>query len=203
MRLRLLLPLAILLLLVGSADAQPGQTAPGQTAPYPQQYPQPQYQQYPGYVQQAQPLPTRTTSYGWHVFAADAATWAMLSLGDNGSSEGIATIGAMGLFFGGPMVHLAHGNTSGAGYSLLARAGLPLTGAFLGSATCDQSNDDWGCLGSVLLGTTLGYGAALAIDWFYLAKKTEVVGMPTGWASVRPSLNIAPDRAQAGVAFNF
>ncbi len=191
MRLIVLLSIAFLTLLVSSADAQPGLTPPGQT-------PAQAYAQQP-YVQQQQPI-TREVSYGWHIFAVDVASWLVLSA--SRESEGLAMLGAGGIFLGGPMVHLAHGNTSSAGYSLIARVGLPFGGALLLGSTCA---DDGGldCLGNTLLGGFLGYGTALALDWFVLAKKTEVVAPPTGWASLRPSLNVTPDGAHAGVAFQF
>lgn len=202
MRLACLLPFAILPLLAAPAWAQPGLAPPGQLPARPMQAPT--YLQQPQ-LQQPQ-LETRTLNYGWHVFAADALSWTMLSAASNGQSEGIATLGAAGIFLGGPIVHLAHGNSRGAGYSLLARTALPLGSAALVLAACDDSDaveDDWACVTSAVAATMLGYGAALAIDWFYLAEKTDVVSAATGWASLRPSLNIAPTGAQAGLAFSF
>lgn len=188
-----ILTIALLTLIAIPAVAQPGQTAPGQSAPYAAPPPQ--------YVQQYQPE-TTTIKYGWQVFAADAASWAVIAAASD-ESEGLATVGALGLFLGGPVVHLAQGNSRGAGYSLLARTALPLGGALLGAAACDESDDGFECLGTMLLGTTIGYGSALVIDWFYLAEKTKVTGPPSGWASVRPSLQVEPTGAKAGVAFNF
>lgn len=196
MRLQILLPIALLLgLYSGVAGAQPGMSPPGQTAPQ-------AYQSPPVYVQQPQELPTRTVGYGLHVFAADAATWVAIGVASDNDAEGIGIVGGFGLFLGGPLVHLAHGNNAGAGYSLLARTGLPLGGALLLAATCDDS-DSWDCLGSTLAGGMLGYAGALVIDWFYLARKTEVIAAPTGWASLAPSVQLRDGGAQAGVAFNF
>ena len=194
MRLTIVLTVTFLCLLAAPALAQPGQTAPGQTSAYAAPP--------PAYVQQYQ-AETTTTKYGWQIFAADAASWAIIAAAGDGSSEGLATVGAMGVFLGGPIVHLAQGNTSGAGYSLLARTALPLGGALLGAAACDDSGDDYGCIGTMMLGLTVGYGSALVIDWFYLAEKTEVTGPPSGWASLRPSLQVEPTGAKAGVAFQF
>ena len=196
MRLSTLLPaaLGLLLLLAATAQAQPGMSPPGQSPPH-------YYQPAPAYIQQPQALPTRTVGYGMHVFAADVASWVAVGIGSDGESEGIAVVGGIGLFLGGPIVHLAHGNTAGAGYSLLARTGLPFAGGLIFSATCDD-RDSWDCLGSVIAGTVLGYGGALAIDWFYLAEKTEVIA-PAGWASLRPSVQLRDGGAQAGLAFDF
>ncbi len=191
MRLQLVSSIALVLALTTVADAQPGMTPPGQATPYqPQPYAQP-------YVQYPQAPPTRTVSYGTHVFLADLASWAVLGAG---AESDIGAIGAAGVFLGGPIVHIAHGNNSGAIYSLLARTGLPFGGALLFSSGCD---DDYDCFGGVIAGAMLGYAGALAIDWFHLAKKTEVVAMPTGWASLRPSLNVTRNGAQAGLGMSF
>ncbi|MCP4448103.1 MAG: OmpA family protein [Myxococcales bacterium] len=196
MRLHHLLPIAsIVLMLAGAAEAQPGMTAPGQTirddAPSRSQY-----------LAQSQEPVERTVTYGWHVFAADAATWTLFASADGSNGDGIAALGTAGLFLGGPLVHLAHGNPGSAGYSLLARFGMPTGGALLFMASCDDS-DSLDCLGSMIAGTMLGYAGALAVDWFILAEKTEMVAPPTGWASLRPSLNIRQDGAEAGIAFDF
>jgi hypothetical protein len=191
MRLPVILPVALLLALTGIANAQPGMAPPGQTAPYQQQqYAQP-------YVQYPQQLPTRTVSYGTHVFLTDLASWAVL--GASADSE-LGEVAVAGMFLGGPIVHLAHGNNSGAVYSLLARTGLPFGGALLFSSGCD---DDYDCFGGIIAGAMLGYAGALAIDWFHLAKKTEVVAMPTGWASLRPSLSVTRNGGQAGLGMSF
>lgn len=194
MRLRIVLPIALLLALSAVAEAQPGMTPPGQTQPRPYQ-PQPQYA--PTFAQYGQLQPTRTVSYGTHVFLADLASWAVLGAG---ADSELGALGAAGMFLGGPIVHLAHGNNSGAVYSLLARTGLPLGGALLFSSGCDDGGD---CAGGIVAGILLGYGTALAVDWFHLSKKTEVVEMPQGWASLRPSLSISGDSAQAGLGMSF
>jgi hypothetical protein len=195
MRHLILLPVAFLLLLAAPASAQPGNTAPGQTPVYqPAPYAAP-------YVQQPRPA-TRTTNYGWHVFAADAASWVVMSAASDGDSEGLVNVASLGMMLGGPIVHLAHGNNRGAGYSLLARTALPLGGGLLGAAACDD-DDGFDCLGKIGVGVILGYGGALAIDWFHLAEKTETVAPPTGWASLRPSLKLSPKGAQAGLGMTF
>lgn len=195
MRLRIILP-ALLVFLASAANvafAQPSMTPPGQPAPH-------YYQPGPSYLY-SQPQQTRTVGYGLQVFAADAASW--LALGASGSGDSpVAAIGAAGVFLGGPIVHLANGNRAGAGYSLLARVGLPMGGALLFTATCDDS-ESWDCLGSGIAGLMLGYAGALAIDWFHLAKKTEVIAPPTGWASLRPSVQLRDGGAQAGFSLHF
>jgi hypothetical protein len=187
---------ALLCCLPRLALAQPGLTPPGQTpldqptalAAEPKTEPQ-----------------TRTESYGLYVFLADAASWSLLALAsDNNDLEAVTTLGSLGLFFGGPVVHASQGNWGRAGLSLGARVGMPaLTGTLL-LATCDESETDefLGCFPYFAVGAVIGYGGALALDWFVLARK-EVEVEPTGWASARPSLMVTPDGAQAGLAFTF
>ena len=194
MRLLVVLPIAFLLAFTAIADAQPGMTPPGQTVPYQG----PRYEPMPE-LQYGQPTTKRTVSYGTHVFLADLASWAVISAAASKDGD-IAGVGVAGLFLGGPIVHLVHGNNSGAVYSLLARTALPFGGALLFSSGCDDGYD---CMGGVIVGSMLGYAGALALDWFYLAKKTEVVAMPTGWASLRPSIGMTADGAQAGLGMSF
>jgi len=195
MNLKIASALPMLCLLASSAQAQPGLAPPSQ-API-------QYQPAPAYLQQPAPSYTRTTSYGWQVFGADAASWLVLSLGaENSSNDGLTGLGVAGIFLGGPLVHLAQGNTSSAAYSLVARLGLPYAGAFLLSAGCEDSQDSLDCIGQLFLGAMLGYGTALGLDYFVLAKKTEDIA-PSGWASLRPSLQISSSGTKAGLAFDF
>ncbi len=196
MRRTILLTTVLLCFFAAPAIAQPGLAAPGQATPYSAPP--------PTFIQQQQGTTTVTTTYGWQVFAADAASWLVIAAAAD-ESEGLATVGMLGVFLGGPIVHLSQGNSSGAGYSLMARLGLPLGGALLGAATCDGdgSNDGFQCLGSIFLGTMVGYGSALVIDWVYLAKKTKVETLRGGWASLRPSLQVTDTGAQAGFALNF
>lgn len=196
-----LLPAALVLALslssLGRAHAQPGNTPPGQTAPNRAYLPVPQLER---------PLPpqTRTVGYGTHVFLADLATWVLIAA-STGSDDDFSGLAAFGLVFGGPVVHLAHGNTSGAALSVLARGGLPLVGGTFLYATCseeEQRDEFLGCLGHFATGMVIGYGTALVIDWFVLAKKEEQIA-PTGWASLSPSLSVQRESVHAGIAGAF
>ena len=139
-----------------------------------------------------------------HVFLADLASWAVVGIASGTNSEGFGSLAGAGLVFGGPAVHLAHGNTRGALLSVLARGGLPVVGGGLMYATCsdDERDELFGCLGHLAVGMIIGYGSALVIDWFYLAQKQEKVAA-TGWASLSPSLNVQGQSVQAGVAGAF
>lgn len=197
MLLRTITVLSLLCLLSQSAEAQPGMSPPGQA---PIRY---SYEPAPAYVQQPLVPQTRTIHYGWQVFAADALSWALLSASiDSGNDNALASIGVGGIFLGGPLVHLSQGNGKGAVYSLVARAGLPYVGALALSASCSDSGD-FSCLGNVLLGAMLGYGTALSLDYWVWSKKTESIAPPSGWASLRPSLQISDTGAKAGLALTF
>lgn len=184
------IPLVIALLSSTMVQAQPGRNAPGEV---------------PSYVAGPPAAPTtKTTSYRSHVILTDVALWlSIASLSDHGN-EGMGTLLGLGLVLGGPAVHLAHGNSRGAAYSLLARAGLPIAGGLAGGLVCGDSEQDelFGCLGHVMIGVLLGYGTALVVDWTVLAEKKEVV-YPTGYASIRPVLQLREGGAQAGIGFQF
>lgn len=169
------------------ALAQPGLTPPGTTSPG-------------ASLRHMPTLETRTIHYGTHVFLADASAWIVGIASDRNGGDG-SLAGPM-LLLGGPLVHLLHGNTAGAGYSLLARVGMPFGAGLLGAATCGQEEDGFDCLGNIAGGVLIGYAGSLALDWFYLAQTEEVV-QPTGLASLRPSLKLGRTGAQAGFSLRF
>lgn len=196
-----LLPAALVLAVTlgswGRAHAQPGNTPPGQTAPNRAYLPVPQLER---------PLPpqTRTVTYGTHVFLADLASWILVAAASSSDSDELGGLAAVGLFLGGPVVHVAHGNSRSALLSVLARTGLPLLGGFLLSAACpaEERDEFFGCFGYAAAGMVIGYGTALVIDWSYLAKKQEQVAA-TGWASLSPSLSVQRQSVHAGLAGAF
>lgn len=170
------------------ALAQPGLTPPG-TTPVDASIRE---------VPDAKPS-VRTIHYGSHVFLADASAWVVGIASDRNGGDG-SVAGPM-LLLGGPLVHVLHGNMSGAGYSLLARLGMPFGGGLIGAITCHE-DDGFDCLGNITGGVLVGYAGSLAVDWFYLAKTEEVIP-PTGLASLRPSLKLGRTGAQAGFSLSF
>lgn len=183
-----------LLLLSSTAWGQSGRNPPGQAAPYlPAAGPQAEASAEPA---------TRTVRYGEYVFLADLVTWTALSTASSAESDEVVQFAALGLFLGGPAVHLAHENYLGAGLSAGARVGLPLLGVALAKATCSKQEEGWRCLEDAWAGALLGYGAALTLDWFYFAETEETL-QPTGWASLRPSLQVDEHSARAGFHMAF
>lgn len=118
------------------------------------------------------------------------------------------------MLLGGPFVHLANQNWAGGGLSLGARLGAPIVIAPFGMALCidEYQNEDvdyepnTDCLLSgLVIGAGIGYAAAAVFDWFFLARKdTRVDGPPpTGWSSIRPSLQISDKGFNTGIGFSF
>jgi len=105
--------------------------------------------------------------YGWQTLTSDAATLVTttLLLGSlKDESYGQYNFAA-GYLFGGPTIHLAHGNVGTALGSLVLRAGLPTAGGLVGCAAYGNHNDEmFGCLPGAALGVLIGAGGAIALD---------------------------------------
>lgn len=112
----------------------------------------------------------RTTHYGLWVAALDVAGLVAAISTENGAI-------LFGTYMvGGPAVHLFHGNFKGAAASFGLRTGLAIGGALIGSmGDCGGPEPDWCKLERTLIGGLAGVGTALAIDWFWLSKKTTYV----------------------------
>ena len=122
-------------------------------------------------LQQA-PAATRTVKYGHHILLADLALLGAAI----GTEKGEFILAGL---ISGPIVHLIHGESGGAGLSFLSRAVLPIGGAFAGAAlTCASTNDELCALPGVILGGGGGIVAALMVDYFALARK-EVAATPS------------------------
>jgi hypothetical protein len=151
-------------------------------------------------------LPRVRRSYRLAVIAVDVAS---LAIGMTNPSA--APIGAAGLIFGAPIVHLLEGNSRSAGISLALRWGLGLVGAGIGWAITPS---DPPCAANALLcfgpdfprylgagvGATLGLGVAIVIDWRFLAVKDEAVLAGVAWI---PTLHVTHDRAVMAVQGRF
>jgi hypothetical protein len=190
-RLAVLLSTLFLALLVhaapAAADGPPGMAEPTAPDPAPQ---------------------TRTKRYGYQVFAADAGWFIASSLvakADSGSGGG--ELIALGFYGGGPLVHLANHNPSGAAKSLALRALLPIGGAVGGMLIVGQDEDADGF--GMMLGAIAGFGAgaiaAMVIDWTVIAKR-EVAVPGTGsltLAGLRPGVKIGKQSATISLAGSF
>jgi hypothetical protein len=100
--------------------------------------------------------------YGWQILISDAAVFSFAGLIRNPSV-------AYGWVGGGAIVHLGHGNVGRGLASAALRVGLPLVGAYLGSASASGCQGDWCGLGETLAGGALGMVSAELIDVALLA----------------------------------
>ncbi len=156
----------------------------------------------------AQPRPAPGhEGYRLQTLAADGAAAlfvvaAVASSNSNGDGDRYGQLALGTYLLGAPIVHAVHGHASRALASLALRVGLPLAGAYVGSALashgnkctdyCDEDSDDE--LGGVILGGLAGMLAAVAIDTGVLARGDEVAA---------PARTIAPAIAptQGGMSF--
>jgi hypothetical protein len=137
---------------------------------------------------------TETVWYGYQNLGADGAAL-VLALGagamqENGEVLAWAAFGTYAL--GSPVIHYLNGGGPGRSLGSVAmRLGLPVAGGFIGMAavSCDHEGEDcgWDELGGLLIGGTIGVGAAVFIDDFVLAQKERHVVRPMWAPTVAPS----------------
>lgn len=136
------------------------------------------------------PLPDRPRQhnwYGWQVMMADAASVTSVHLGLEQRSEELALLGVGGYFFGGPLVHWAHGHVGKGFGSLGIRVGAPIAGAMIG---------EWE-------GLALGFVGAWVIDAAALAHENVEEERPkSGW-QLAPVASITPKQSLFGVSGAF
>lgn len=140
-------------------------------------------------------------SYRGHIVASDGVAVALMIGALATDNEGLADASLVTAGLGAPMVHLAHGNPGRAVGSLALRAGATFGGLALGAAVCDSggSSEGFECLGPVLIGGALGYGAAAIIDAAVLGHQTRTVRpLP-----VAPRLAMSRDSVQLGIGGSF
>lgn len=103
--------------------------------------------------------------YGWQTLATDATADTLLVGGGLFGESKEAAIAAAALYtFGGPIVHVAHGEWGRAGISLGLRLGLPTLGGLVGGALCFDRKGFLSCLGSAVLGIGVGILGAEITD---------------------------------------
>jgi hypothetical protein len=108
------------------------------------------------------------------VISASVATVGMIAFVENGSPPTLvlASAGASGYMFGGPIVHAKNGNWRGAGTSVLLRlAPVAIAGGVaLGykfSGTCDE-NPDCASVSTPIVTFAVTAPIALVMDWAFL-----------------------------------
>lgn len=159
--------------------------------------------------------PTHVERYGKQIVVADLLWLGATSLvmsADTGGDGNLGSVLLLGYYATGPLVHLKHGNRSGAAKSLAARALLPIGGMLAGgvlaaNASDDDPNDDtfddgdMAFLGGMVLGAMVGTVTAVVLDWTVFSKKT-VEGRPASWA-IAPNVSVTPKGATVGLGGHF
>ncbi len=157
--------------------------------------------------------------YGWQIMLTDLGVIGALLVGGvlTGNSSAFAfipVIGGVAFYAGGPVVHAAHRNGSGAANSLWLRILVPIGGAALGvgiGALIDagqrRSDCGEGCGKFVL--SVAGFGAgmlgAMATDWVTArepirAEAPRAVAAKPAWS---PTLVVTQHSAGAGIVLRF
>jgi hypothetical protein len=149
---------------------------------------------------EAPPLTVRD-EFGWRILSADAGAMVLtFTAAQVWQSKAVLAP----YFVLSPIVHLAHGDYSGAVESLLLHVGLPLAGWYIGRAIdppdCTPTPDRW-CLDSFEwgppLGVLAGVSLATAIDAVYLAHverpAADLVTVTRHRLSALPALGVDPN----------
>jgi hypothetical protein len=136
-----------------------------------------------------------TRWYGWQILAIDAAALGVAAASDGEGAE----LALTSLVLSGPLVHAFHGHGGRALGSLGLRLGAPIAGAYAMAAMCEAGgggDDDWGCLGEIVLG--FGVGAAVA-EVYDVYRARDEVGPPR----FTPSVRVADGGASVGIGGSF
>lgn len=148
---------------------------------------------------------TRSDWYGWQSLVIDGAADALMVAGSlsRGSSGPVVALGAVAHVVGGPIVHFAHGNGTGALISAGLRLGGPLVlgGVTAGvtAAICRSASSDCGyaAFGFGIIGFLLGVPASQIIDATVFGY--EPVPLEPARASMRFSVVPTPDGRGMGM----
>jgi len=159
-----------------------------------------------------EPPATRIERYGTQVALADAAwlagTLVLAKVEDSSTLAGVTF--ELGAVFAGPIVHVIHGNRSGAMKSLGTRVLLPAAGFLVGwqldaseRSPTEDENDllPEGFDGGVL-GLMAGLAGALIIDWTVFAKH-EVPADRSFATGLRPGVKISRDGLAVSLGGSF
>jgi len=130
--------------------------------------------------------PVQRRWYGWELILGDLGAVAVtVAVGVSTPPDLLVGMASGGVIYvlSGPAIHIANGNGLGAGLSLLMRAGLPVVGGLVGSATCRCSDQYLEPFFAVVIGGSLGILTASVIDAAVL-----------GWkpAETAPAVPVAP-----------
>jgi hypothetical protein len=151
--------------------------------------------------------PTETTSYAGYTLAADATSLALLVGGalsegengrDTGASNALFTAGALGAFFGSPIIHSIRGHRDRAMGSFGIRGVFASAGMYVGlimAAGCEGLLCELDGIGPGVFG---GLVVASLIDAAFLT--TEIRERPPTWT---PQVSASSEGARIGIAGTF
>jgi len=144
--------------------------------------------------------------YGWQILIPDLAGGLLTSIGGVlGGTGGLALLitGSTVAFFGGPIVHWAHGHV-GRGFASMfgLRLGLPVAGALLGLGIGFAANTYTGPRIGAVLGASVGSLTGVIVDIAALAydEPTTNVRLSRGGARIAPFAVYVPYDSQRGGA---
>lgn len=153
--------------------------------------------------------------YWWQNLSVDVASLTLLAsaiaadefTGNEDLPEVLGFAALLGYGLGSPIVHIAqHGNVNRALLSLLLRGGVPLAGAFVGTLLPGCGQEEFICDEQVI-GLLAGVGAAMVIDYVWLAgKRVERVparGLSARRLSIVPSVSPSGDAVALGLSGRF
>lgn len=159
---RIVIALSVVAAMAAGANAQPAR-APQAEPPTPESIPLAPPSMTAPQAPATSPAAVASQWYGWQILVSDAAVFSFAGLTRNASV-------AYGWIGGGTVVHFGHGNIGRGVASAALRTGLPLLGAFVGSASASGCRGDWCGFGEVLVGGAIGMVSAELIDVAVLAR---------------------------------
>lgn len=148
--------------------------------------------------------PERSPERVWY----GAQAWTVLAV--SALLTPVYGVGAIGLVFGGPIVHWAHGH-AGRGFAVLGmNLGLTAVGFGLGLAVGAEASprSEWGALSNAVVGSGVGLLTAnivnaAALSYEDAPSPVEVGARRPPRLTLVPQLDFAPGRAQFGLAGSF
>jgi hypothetical protein len=143
-----------------------------------------------------------TTWYGAPMLVVDVAALGVVFGGVAADSEGLTTMGLLAYSFGGPTVHLGHGNLGRSLGSFTLRLGLPIVGAFVGAGLEECEEGEWLCgLAGAGAGILTGMVVAGLVDDILIAREPRAPSPPRARLFVAPILGT--ERVGLGIVGSF
>ena len=124
----------------------------------------------------AAPARAETEWYGFEVIGTDVVGWTLFLGGVKVETWQLSAVGLGTLLFGGPVVHLTHGNYARSGISFGMRAVGPALGLGVGVLVASERREL--LFEAPLTGAFLGYLAAAIVDIVVVAREDGPAAAP-------------------------